>query len=120
MGVDTPHRRSNHNSVPNLPVEWPSFHEEEWFIFMNARFTSNDVLSDGSESADQRDLLRLVRIARTELSKRMVDIGCMNPDEINDFFRAFDQIIDLHVSASLHDDRVESLRQKMQRIWIDE
>jgi hypothetical protein len=44
----------------------------------------------------------------------------MNPDEINDFFRAFDQIIDLHISAHLHDERMESLRAKMQRTWCDE
>ena len=87
---------------------------------MNARFTFNDTGADGSESADQRDLVRLVRVARGELAKRIADIGCMNPDEINDFFRAFDQIIDLHISAHLHDERMESLRAKMQRTWCDE
>ena len=86
---------------------------------MNARFVFNDALPDGSESADQRDLVRLVRVARAELSKRIADIGCMNPDEINDFLKAFDQLIDLHISVSLHDDKIESFRQRLQRVWSD-
>jgi hypothetical protein len=86
---------------------------------MNSRFHfDDDALIEGSH--DQRELLRLVRTARAELSQHLADLGCMNPGEIGEYLTALDQLIDLHVWASTHDDRIASLRDKMYRNWGNE
>jgi hypothetical protein len=75
---------------------------------MSSRFTLDDELIAGS--ADQRELLRLARVVRAELLKRTDDIGCMTPDEMCAYLDALDKLQDLHVWASLHDDRIASYR----------
>ena len=71
-------------------------------------------------SADQREMVRLVRLARAEMSKRLVDIGCMNPGEMGELFTALDQLIDLHIYAHSMDDRLESTKERYQRAgWGD-
>jgi hypothetical protein len=66
-------------------------------------------------SADQRALVRLVRSTKTELEKRIADIGCMKPDEIEQFLNCIDKLIELHVDALTMDDYVESTRDYLQR-----
>jgi uncharacterized radical SAM superfamily protein len=70
-------------------------------------------------SADQRELVRLVRHARMEISKRLVEIGCMNPGEMDDMLAVLDQLIDLHIYAHSLDDRLEFFRAKYQRVWSE-
>jgi len=65
-------------------------------------------------------MVQLVRAARSEISKRIADVGCMNPDEIKDLLYALDQIIDLHVYAHTLDDRLESTRERLMRVsWSE-
>lgn len=71
-------------------------------------------------SADQREMVRLVRATRTEISKRLIDIGCSNPDEIKDILDSLDQLIDLHIYAHTLDDRLEYTRSKWQQIIWNE
>ena len=66
-------------------------------------------------SADQRALVRLVRSTKTELEKRIADIGCMKPDEIEQYLSCIDKLIELHVDALTMDDYVESTRDYLQR-----
>jgi hypothetical protein len=80
---------------------------------MDARFRLDDELIEGS--ADQRELLRLARVVRGELFKRVDDVGCMTPGEMCEYLDALDKLQDLHVWASLHDDRVASNREWLQR-----
>ena len=80
---------------------------------MDARFQLDDELIEGS--ADQRELLRLARVVRGELFKRVEDFGCMTPCELGEFLDALDMLQDLHVWASLHDDRIASNRERLQR-----
>ena len=88
---------------------------------MNARFSFDESQPQDGVSADQTELLRLVRAIRQELSMRIPEVGCMNPEEFRDFLWAWDQAIDLHVAASLHDDRITFVREKLQRmIWSSE
>jgi uncharacterized radical SAM superfamily protein len=71
-------------------------------------------------SADQREMVRLVRQARTEISKRLSDIGCMNPGEMDEMLGVLDQLIDLHVYAHSLDDRLEFFRAKYrQPVWSE-
>jgi len=71
-------------------------------------------------SADQRALVHLVRTARLEVSKRLTDIACMNPDEIKDILGSLDQLIDLHVYAHTLDDRLEYTRERLLRVtWTE-
>lgn len=86
---------------------------------MPSRFSHDDD-QFREASADQREMVRLVRATRTEFSKRLSDIGCLNPDEIKDMLGALDQLIDLHVYAHTLDDRLECTRERLQRIaWND-
>ena len=89
---------------------------------MSPRFTFDDDEQIPVEaSADQRELLRLARVVRSELQKRVEDLGCMTPAEMGEFLDALDKLQDLHVWASLHDDRVSFLREKYQQTsWCDD
>jgi hypothetical protein len=88
---------------------------------MDARFNFDGSSAAAGASADQQELLRLVRAMRQELAKRTPDIGCMTPEEIHSLLCAWDQVLDLHVFASLHDDRIAFLREKLQRmVWSSE
>jgi hypothetical protein len=80
---------------------------------MDARFRLDDELIE--TSADQRELLRLARLVRSELFQRIQDVGCMTPAEMGEFLDALDKLQDLHVWASLHDDRIASNRERLQR-----
>lgn len=82
---------------------------------MDPRIRLNGSASADDGGADQRQLLRLVRTIRAELAKRIPDLGCMTPDEMRDFLWAWDQAMDLHVAAALHDERIDCGRQKLQR-----
>lgn len=87
---------------------------------MNTRFTMPDDAARPGESPDQRELLRCVRGLRAELAKRTAEVGCMSPDEIHSLLWAWDQLVDLHVAASVHDDRIECVREKLARAaWSD-
>jgi hypothetical protein len=86
---------------------------------MESRLRLDDELIEGS--ADQRELLRLARLVRGELFKRAEDLGCMTPGEMGEFLDALDQLQDLHVWASLHDDRIASYREWYERrTWSSE
>jgi hypothetical protein len=81
---------------------------------------SHDDDSFREASGDQRELVRLVRGLRSELHKRLPDIGCMSPSEIGNFLDSVDMLIDLHVYAHSVDERLEYTKQKMQRhVWSD-
>lgn len=86
---------------------------------MEPRFRVGNELIEGS--ADQRELVRLARLVRGELFKRAVDLGCMTPAEMGEYLDALDKLQDLHVWASLHDDRIAFLREKYQQTsWRDD
>lgn len=87
---------------------------------MPAYYPQDDADSFREASADQRALVQLVRKTRSEVSKRLCDIGCMNPDEIKDILDALDQLIDLHVYAHSLDDRLEYTRDRLQRLAWNE
>jgi len=71
-------------------------------------------------SADQRAMVRLVRVAREEVNKRLCDIGCMKPEEIKDTLESLEQLIDLHIYAHSLDDRLEYTRDRLLRMaWND-
>lgn len=71
-------------------------------------------------SADQREMVRLVRLARTEVGKRLREIGCMNPEEIETTLVCLDKLIDLHVYVHSMDERLESTRERLNRTtWND-
>ena len=83
-------------------------------------YPQDDADSFREASADQRALVQLIRTTRTEISKRLCDIGCMKPDEIKDILDSLDQLIDLHVYANSLDDRLEYTRDRLQRLaWND-
>ena len=73
---------------------------------MPAYYPQDDDDSFREASADQRAMVRLVRATREEISKRLIDIGCMKTEEIKDTLESLDQLIDLHVYAHSLDDRV--------------
>jgi hypothetical protein len=89
---------------------------------MTPRFTfDNDDRIPVEGSADQRELLRLARAVRGELLQRVEDVGCMSPSEMSEFLDSVDKLQDLHVWASLHDDRVAFFRGKYQQTsWCDD
>ncbi len=66
-------------------------------------------------SANQRDMVRMVHLLKVELMKRIPDMGCMTPDEIEKFLGCCDKLIELHVDALTMDDYVESTRDYLQR-----
>jgi len=87
---------------------------------MPAYYPHDDADSFREASADQRAMVQLVQAARSEISKRIADVGCMNPDEIKDLLYALDQVIDLHVYAHTLDDRLESTRERLMRVsWSE-
>jgi len=59
----------------------------------------DDADSVREASADQRAMVQLVRAARSEISKRIADVGCMNPDEIKDLLYA---LIKSSIFTSMH------------------
>lgn len=84
----------------------------------SAFFQDDDAVKE--PSADQREMVRLVRCVRLEVNQRIKDIGCMNPGEIEDFLNSLDLLIDLHIYAHSLDDRLESTRNRLSRSsWND-
>jgi len=66
-------------------------------------------------SADQRAMVRLVRSTKSEVEKRIADIGCMKLEEIEQFLNCIEKLIELHVDALTMDEYVESTRDYLQR-----